>query len=349
MKNFKNLLVKSNQAIKEVIKKLDKNNIKFLIVVDQSKKLVGTITDGDIRRGLLKGVTINNKASDIMRKNPIFSKVGENKDINTKVMIKHKIVYLPIVDKKMKVIDLEILKPSINKDKLNPVLIMAGGFGTRLMPLTKQTPKPMLVLGKKPILETILTKLAKEGFEEFYISVHYKSEIIKNYFKDGSSFGIKIRYLQEKKPLGTGGAISLLPIKDINKPIIVMNGDILTDLNFNSLIEFHQNSKAFATVCCSKYTIKVPYGVITQKNNEMTSLIEKPSQEFFINAGIYIFNKDILTLLNSKKMDITDVLNKVSRSKKKVSVFPIHEKWIDIGEYREFKLAQTEIANNSLK
>ena len=347
MKNFTNLLVKDNLIILEAIKKLDKNNIKFLIVVDRSGKLVGTITDGDIRRGLLRGITTNQKTSDIMRKNPFFLKFGENKDIAIKMMKRHKIVYLPIVDKRMKVIELEILKQSNDKKKMNPVLIMAGGFGTRLMPLTENIPKPMLIIGNRPILETILMKLAKEGFENFYISVHYKSEIIKNYFKDGSSFGIKISYLQEKKPLGTGGAISLLPFKEINKPIIVMNGDIITDLNFNSLIEFHQNNKAFATVCCSKYTIKVPYGVITQKNNEMTSLIEKPSQDFFINAGIYIFNKGILALLNSNKMDITDVLNKINRSKKKISVFPIHEKWIDIGHHKEFKLAQTEGANNS--
>lgn len=342
MKNFSKLLIKSNQKIEEAIKKLDKNVIKILIVIDQSSKLVGTITDGDIRRGLLKGIGIKNNSSDVMRKNPIFSFIDENKASNINKMKKHKIFHLPIVDKKMKVIGLEISKPNSEKDIKSPVLIMAGGFGKRLMPLTKDTPKPMLIVGKKPILETILIKLAKEGFSEFYISVHYKSEIIKDYFKDGSSYGVKIKYLQEKNPLGTGGAISLLPSK-INKPIIVMNGDILTDLNFRSLIEYHQSCNSFATVCCSKYTINVPYGVINQKNNEMISLIEKPSQDFFINAGIYIFDKEVLALIfKSIKMDITDILTKIINNNKKVSVFPIHEKWIDIGERKEFRLAQFE-------
>ena len=221
---------------------------------------------------------------------------------------------------------------------------MAGGFGTRLHPLTEKTPKPLLKIGDRPILETILEQFIDYGFHDFYISTHFKSELIKDYFKDGGLYGVNIHYIYEDVPLGTAGSLGLLPSSISDLPIIVMNGDILTKVNFEHLLDFHNSNKSDATVCVREYDFKVPYGVIETTNGcSIKSINEKPIHKFFVNAGIYVINKDLIDKIDGKRyLDMTDFLEGVINYNK-VNAFPVHEYWLDIGHISEYKRANKEI------
>lgn len=231
-------------------------------------------------------------------------------------------------------------------DQENAVVIMAGGIGTRLRPLTLERPKPLLNIGNKAILQIIIDNFANFGFKNIYLSVNYKADMVKDYFKDGSEFGVKIKYLHESKKLGTAGSLSLLNRKKIDKPIFVMNGDLLTNVNFKKFLQYHNAHGAMASLAVKEYEYQVPYGVINMLNNyEIASIVEKPSYNFTVNAGIYILNPEVLDFVaDNESLDMPVLINELLESKQKVSSFPIHDHYFDIGEIEEY-----ERANESYK
>jgi len=262
-------------------------------------------------------------------------------------MEQHQLLQLPVVDEENRVIGLETLHGLLYKRRLdNPVFLMAGGFGTRLRPLTQNCPKPLLKVGEKPILELILESFINAGFHRFFISTHYMPEMIQSYFGDGSRWGVSIRYVHEDEPLGTGGALGLLPHDEIDLPLFMMNGDLLTTLNFQNLLEFHQSHSGVATMCVREYEYTVPYGVIQSEGHSILSMVEKPVQRFFINAGIYMLSPDLVrTVMPGTYIDMPTLLEQQIVKNKNVNMFPVHEYWLDIGRMEDFQRAQQEFGS----
>lgn len=221
---------------------------------------------------------------------------------------------------------------------------MAGGFGKRLYPLTQDCPKPMLKVGGKPILELILQSLVDAGFHRFYISTHYLPEMIREHFGDGSKWKVSIQYVHEDEPLGTGGALGLLPAGAIELPMILMNGDLLTRVDYRSLLEFHQRHQGAATLCVSEYESQVPYGVIQSEGHRITQIVEKPIQRFFVSAGIYILSPELIgRVAPGRRIDMPTLLQQEIGAGREVSMFPVHEYWLDIGRMDDLRRAQEDI------
>jgi dTDP-glucose pyrophosphorylase len=343
MKDYKNILIQSNLTIKKALKLLDKTAIQILLVVDGNNLLKGTITDGDIRRGLLKGLSLKDDITPIIQTTPIVGYVNESNQEIIKKAIANKLHQIPIVDKDYRVTGLkeidEMLKPEIKENK---VVLMVGGLGTRLHPLTKDTPKPMLKVGDKPILHTIVDSFASYGFVNFVMCVNYKAKAIQDYFGDGELFGVNIEYVLEEERMGTAGALSLLTTKP-NEPFFVMNGDLLTNVNFESLLDYHNVQNTSATMCVREYDFQVPYGVVNVDGSNVTSIVEKPVHKFFVSAGIYMLSPECLSLIpENQYYDIPSLFDKLIEKNKDVTSFPIHEYWLDIGRINEFEQANRE-------
>lgn len=346
MKNIEHLLITENITIKEALKVIDKGAIRIALVVDENNKLLGTLNDGDIRRGLLKNYTLDDSIKDLYFKNPTVALIDESKEKIIQKAIKNQVYQIPIVDENNYLVDIVNLTTLLNvTKKRNRVILMAGGLGTRLRPLTEDIPKPMLKVGNKPILETIIKNFALHGFVNITISLNYKAEIIREYFKDGSDFGVNIDYVEESTRLGTAGALSLLE-EQPNDPFFVMNADLLTDVNFSNLLDFHCFGNANATMCVREYKYQVPYGVIEIENSSIASIVEKPIKKFFVNAGIYVLSPNIFEYIPKNEFfDMPTLFNILIGQQKKVLSFPIHEYWLDIGRISDFEQAQIEFNN----
>ncbi len=348
--DWEKVLISPLKSIEDALKVIDKEAMKLALVVDESKRLLGTITDGDIRRALIQKKSLNLPVSEIMYTSPTTATLGTSRDSVLKMMEEKGLFFIPILEKGI-LVGLETLhnivhQPLINE---NPVFIMAGGFGTRLRPLTDNCPKPMLKIGGVPILETLITSFAKAGFVNFYISTHYMPEQIHEHFLDGSEFGVKINYVHEDIPLGTGGALGLLPEDLPDLPLIMINGDVLTKVNFQKLIDFHIENEADATMCVREYEYQIPYGVIEGEGKKVVSMVEKPTHRFFVNAGIYVISpKVIKSVAKNQRIDMPTLLEERMSDDEEVLMFPIHEYWLDIGRMSDFKKAQHDIQSLDL-
>ena len=343
MSNLQKYLVNIKSSALDAIKSITENGTQFAIVVDDSMKLMGVITDGDIRQGILKGIDTKGPVNNIMNSNPKHLVKGYSQSELIKLLAKHQINHLPITDGEKRVLDIYVSNefPKL-KERLNPVVIMAGGLGSRLGDLTSNTPKPLLKIGDKPILEIILENFIEYGFNNFYISVNYMSDQIESYFKNGTDWGVNISYIRETVKLGTAGSLSLMDF-DSQLPIVIMNGDLLTKVNFAEFLESHNSANAEATMCVRKYEFQVPYGVIQTDGKTIAEIIEKPVHSFFVNAGIYVLNPSLLKYIEKNQyMDMTTLFEKAKSDTKKLSVFPIHEYWLDIGRIEDFEKAQLD-------
>jgi len=344
MKSWRNALVKATITLEQAIEVLDKAALRIVLVVDESGRLLGTLTDGDVRRALLKHLTLDRPVSDVMNTKPRTAEQGWSEKRILAVMEQHELLQLPILEAGGGVVGLANLHDLFAKHRHdNPVFLMAGGFGTRLRPLTNTCPKPMLKVGDKPILEQILLGFVDAGFHRFYISTHYMPQVIRDYFGNGEKWGVSIQYVHEETPLGTGGALGLLPHDEIDQPMFMMNGDLLTSLNFQSFLEFHEKHEGIATMCVREYEHQVPYGVITSDGTRIESMVEKPVQRFFVNAGIYLLNPELVKSVRpDTRIDMPTLLEQQIDADKPVNMFPIHEYWLDIGRMDDFQRAQSE-------
>lgn len=338
-------LVPPSITIEQAIKRLDELPIKLLLVVRRlSGKclLLGTVTDGDIRRALLKYHPLSSSIEGVMNKEPKSLLPDDSSLMAKGLMQQYGIHAVPVVNEQGQILDL-IKKSPQAKKRDNAVFLMAGGFGTRLRPLTNDCPKPMLKVGDKPILETIMEQFISRGFHNFYISTHYLNEQIEGHFGNGSKYGVNIDYIHEDIPLGTAGAIGLLPNDIKEKSIILMNGDLLTNMMFDEFLDYHLNEVSSISVGVKEYSFQVPFGVIDHSGNEISGIVEKPIHKEFINAGVYCITPEVMSSVKQGEyLDMPTLIQNALAEKNKVAMFPIHEYWLDIGRYSDYEKAQSE-------
>lgn len=331
----------------EAIRIIDVSALQIALVVDENRRLLGVVTDGDVRRAILNGVSLDKPVHLIMNRDVTTVNNLASREEIIALMKKNDLKQMPIVDEKGAVVDLKVIIDLIDEPKKdNWVVIMAGGVGARLRPLTDDRPKPLLEVGGKPILETILENFVGFGFRSFFISVNYKYEMIKDFCGDGCKWGIKIQYLREKKKMGTAGALSLLPAKP-EKPLIIINADVLTNVNIQQLLDFHNEHKAAATMCVQDYHFEVPYGVIKINQHRIKGLDEKPVQRFFVNAGIYVLEPRVLDVIPTQEsFDMTELFTRLIDQGFEIVAFPIREYWMDIGRVEDYKKANGDYLEN---
>lgn len=347
MKQWQKTLVNQNHTLLDTMKIIDDSSLQFAVVVDEDQHLLGTVTDGDIRRGILRGEGLDVKITSIMNPNPITAKSGQRYHKYKQLMKSKMLKQLPIVDEDNRIINIlfaDNIETTLNK---NTVVLMLGGLGTRLRPLTNDTPKPMLRVGNKPILETIIEGFKQYGYTNFIFSVNYKKEVIQDYFQNGEAFDVTIEYIEEDKKMGTAGALSLLKNRP-TKPFFVMNGDLLTQINFDQLMQFHIEHDSVATMCVREYEYQIPYGVIETVGTDLVTIKEKPIHRSFVNAGIYVLSPDVFNYIpNDEFFDMPTLFQRLVEEEMKTSVFPIHEYWLDIGQIGDYERANNEIGGIS--
>lgn len=332
--------IEEGMSLEKAIEFLDKNHNGMLPVIQKDGTLYGLITDGDIRKAI-----INNELSleKIINKNPYKLNISSTNAQRIQFLRQIKRRHLPLVDDNNVFISVFTLDELYFNLKPNWVVIMAGGLGTRLGELTKETPKPMLKIRNKPIIEHIIDMFVSYGFTKFMLSVNYKADVIKNYFKDGRDFGVEIQYIEENKRLGTAGALSLIENK-MEEPFFVINGDIMTSLNFEQLLEFHNSIKSDATMCVRSYDYQIPYGVITTDSKKnILAINEKPIYEFLVNAGVYVVNPIILDYIpKDDYFDMPNLFDILKKDQKNIKAYEINDYWIDIGHPEDFEKVQKD-------
>lgn len=341
--NIQSLQLAKTASISEAIKVIDVGHAQIALVIDDNRRLIGTITDGDIRRALLLGEPLDTPIEKIMSHNFRALSIDATEEEALALMRREKLHQIPTLDEQGRIVGLfsleELIKP---KKRPNPVVIMAGGEGKRLRPLTQNCPKPMLRVGEKPLLEIILEQCIDAGFWHFYLSVNYLKNQIQDYFGDGARWHVRIDYLEETQPLGTGGALSLLPQKP-TEPLLVLNGDVLTRVNYGRLLRFHDEHQASATLCVREHTTQIPYGVVQINDTHVLTLEEKPMLNHYVNAGIYLINPVLLDLVpQGRLIDMPTLLEKAIQHQHCVSAFPIYEYWLDIGHPKTLERAHGE-------
>ncbi|NEW08842.1 NTP transferase domain-containing protein [Paenibacillus sp. SYP-B3998] len=349
MTRWRDILIGPHVTIMQTMKLIDDTRLQFALVVDEDRRILGTVTDGDIRRGLLKGLSLDTSIHKVMNESPIYEKSGKKPFYYKEFMRKQKLKQLPIVNQERQIQDVLFADNVVQiSQKENTVILMVGGLGTRLRPLTDHMPKPMLKVGDKPILESIINSFKGFGFTNFILSVNYKKDIIKDYFQDGTQLDVNISYIEETKRLGTAGALSLL-VEKPDHPFFVMNGDLLTKINYEQLLSFHNETNSVATMCVREYEYQIPYGVLETENHRLLSIEEKPIHKSFVNAGIYVLNPDVLKLVPQNEFyDMPDLFKKMMSEQQEVSAFPLREYWLDIGRMDDYEKANFEFSGGFL-
>jgi len=343
MKDWTKVLVSSSTPILQAIKIIDASSLQIALVVDGQNRLQGTVTDGDIRRGIMKGIPLDNPVNQVMNPSPVTARLNDGRENILAIMKMKDLRQIPILDGEGSVTGIQFLEELIElRKRENWVVLMAGGMGSRLRPLTDECPKPLLKVGSKPILETIIENFIEYGFHKFFLSVNYKAEMLKEYFGDGSRWGIEIIYLHEDKPMGTAGPLGMLP-NNPAQPILVMNGDLLTKINFQQLLDFHQEHSADATMCVREYSFQIPYGVAKLEKHRLLDIEEKPVQKYFVSAGIYVLEPKTLKMIpEGTYVDMPDLFKKIIAKGMDVTTFPIREYWLDIGRMEDLERAKGE-------
>jgi len=339
---WQEVALKSGANLREALQVIDTSAMQIALVVDDDQRLLGTVTDGDIRRASLRGEGMSTPVEDVMNANPVTGLNDEDRAIWQRTMLRHHLQHLPILDMNGHVVDLARYTPPQEPNRDNPIILMAGGLGTRLRPLTENKPKPLLRVGSKPILETIIENFRGQGFYRIYLSINYMGDMIRDYFGQGDKWDVEIAYLEEKERRGTAGALGLLPEKP-DLPMILMNGDLLTNVDFVRLLDFHERQRACATLCVREYSYQVPYGVVKVDDYNVEMLKEKPLVHHFVNAGIYALNPDVLERIPKGEFyDMTTLLDTLINEKRKVSGFPLRDYWMDIGRMDDYERADNE-------
>lgn len=346
MNSFEKIVLLETSTIFQALNSINENSMGIVIIVDERNYLKGTLTDGDIRRALIKGTSLDVSIKRIYNSNCKFVYETYNID-DLKYFIRvDKIKLIPVVDINRKVIDIICEEDITNlhpKTKKNHVIIMAGGMGARLKPLTDDIPKPMLKVGEKPLLEILINQLKKNGFNKILISVNYKADVIENYFRNGEDFGVEIEYLHEVQRMGTAGSIKLSK-EYIDEPFFVVNGDILTNVNFENILTYHLENKFDITIGSRAYEMQVPYGVLNTNDICVTSIEEKPLVRYNVSGGIYVINPEILKYIpDNEYYDMNELINSVLFDKRNVGSFIIEDYWMDIGHVNDYYKANEDV------
>jgi dTDP-glucose pyrophosphorylase len=349
MNNYKKIVLLSTATLRHALEIIDSGAMKIALVVGDDQKLLGTLTDGDIRRAILKGMGLDASIETIYCRTPTTCGINDSKEKILQIAVAHKLYQIPVVDGEGRIVGIaevdELLRPA---HRTNKVVLMAGGLGTRLSPLTDTTPKPMLHVGNRPILETIVENFTKYGYTDIILSVSYKSHVIEEYFGDGAAFGVKIEYVHEAKRMGTAGALTLVRDK-LTEPFFVMNADLLTNVNFDHMLDYHLSHHAVATMAVREYDFQVPYGVVKVQEGKIVSIEEKPTHKFFVSAGIYVLEPETLDLIPKDVFfDMPTLFEHLIAAGSETSAFPIREYWLDIGRMEDFERANLEYSSGAL-
>lgn len=348
--DLEKLCIDLTGTLRNAVSVLDQNRIGIVLVVDAQQHLIGTITDGDVRRAILANLDMDGPLTAVLERKagtpvarPITAQPGEEPSSYLELLQNHKIQNLPILNKDGRVVGL-VTRDEFFSNSILPLqaVVMAGGLGTRLRPLTEDIPKPMLPVGDRPLMEIIIEQLRDAGIQRVNIATHHKSERITSHFGDGRQFGIEVRYVAEDRPLGTAGALGLM--EPPQNTLLVINGDILTEINFRSMLDYHREHAADVTVGVRKYDFKLPYGMVQCEGAVVRGLTEKPLLECFVNAGIYLLEPTVHQFIpNGTNFDMTDLIETLLEHDRHVVAFPILEYWLDVGQHDDYARAQADI------
>jgi len=343
-------LIPPSATVREALEAITKNRHQAVMVVEASGRLAGIVTDGDTRRGLLRGVSIAGPVADLMNPRPTTAPAGLPRDEALALMQRRHLRHLPIVESDGRLVEVLLLDDLLHPAALpNVAVVMAGGYGTRLRPLTDSAPKPLLSVGGKPLLEILVERLRAAGVQEIFFTVHYKSEMIEDHFGDGARLGVRIRYVREETPLGTAGGLALLPTA-LAAPFFLVNGDILTKCDFRAMLDFHRRWRADLTVGTVPHTVEVPYGVLEVEGEHLSTISEKPRLDFLINSGVYIVDPATLTLIpRGQPFDAPQLIPLLKKAGRTVVAFPIREYWLDVGRLTDFTQANRDVAEGLLE
>jgi dTDP-glucose pyrophosphorylase/predicted transcriptional regulator len=348
MKDLKHLLISPDQSVREAMSYINSNLQGIVLLVDGARRLLGTVTDGNIRRAILAGTSLDASVGDLLGTDeeypkPVVARLGTDRSELLALMQKREVRQLPLLDDEDRVVDL-LTMDELLPDAILPMtaVVMAGGKGKRMLPLTEHVPKPMLPLGGRPVMEHIIEGLRESGITQVNVTTHYKPEVITDHFGDGRDFGVDIQYITEDQPLGTAGALGLMNSPE--HPMLVINGDILTKVDFKAMLTFHQEYEADLTVGVRQYDLQLPYGVIESEGVEIRRVTEKPMVNFFVIAGVYLLDRRAHRLIsNGQRLDMTELIEILLSDGQRVVSFPICEYWIDIGRPDDYLQAQADL------
>jgi dTDP-glucose pyrophosphorylase/predicted transcriptional regulator len=341
--NIKSTFIRPDQKISDSLKNLTKSQCRICIVVDKNNNFKGVLNDGDIRRALLEGKSLETKINKIYNKKAITLKKNYNKEFALKKLTDQGIDQAPIVDKK-KVIGIFFKNKFLYHKLETPIVIMSGGLGIRLKPITNKLPKALILIKKEPMLSLVIKNIKNYGFGNFILCTYYKNKMIKNYYKNGEILDVSIKYVNEKKPLGTAGGLSLLRNKLVEENFLLTNCDVLSQINYKNLLEFHIKNKADLTVATRKHVSQSQYGEINLKGMAIKNIIEKPNKHLIINSGIYIVKKKCLKFLKyNYQTDMNEFIIKLIKKNKKVIAYPFYESWFDLGTKEQLKISKNYV------
>ena len=341
---LKKITLLATSLTSKVIENLNRSGLQIVLLVDENKNLIATVTDGDIRRGLASGLTLDDQIIKVANLNPKTVFKNTNKNILKNLFNNSAYKAIPIIDNYKKLIGCHFIESFINSKNLeSPFLIMAGGFGTRLGEITKKCPKPMLHINNKPILQHIIEKASQDGFKKIYISTHFLGNIIEDFFGNGERFNVNISYLREKNPLGTAGCLKLMP--NFSSPIVITNGDLISKIGYKTILDYHYSVSASATMAVTDHKIFHPFGIIKSDGIDLIDFQEKPVWKTNVNAGIYVLDKSAPDLIDlNENVPMPEIFTRFQERKERTVIFPVHEKWIDAGTPKDLSIL---LKNNS--
>jgi dTDP-glucose pyrophosphorylase/CBS domain-containing protein len=344
-------LISPDRTIADAIRLIDGNSSGIALVVGNDQRLIGTVTDGDVRRAMLRQVSLDSPVSVLLKRPagtahpvPVTAPIGTTANELLELMRRHQLRQIPLLDADHRVIDL-VLRDDFDLEVRQQAhaVVMAGGRGTRLAPLTQETPKPMLPVGDRPMMERLVGGLRDAGIQKVHVTTHFRPEKIREHFGNGDALGIDLSYVAEDEPLGTAGALRL--VAPGPEPLVVVNGDILTTVNFRTLLQYHQESGAVLTIGLRIYEVSVPYGVVENEGTRVVRIFEKPVYRYFVNAGIYVVERAAIRHIPAgRRFDMTQLIDELLGIGKPVASFPLHEYWLDVGRPEDYERAQRDHA-----
>lgn len=338
--DWKKAVISAEATLRDAAKNLTESSLRIVLVIDAAGKLLGTVSDGDIRRGLLRGLTLCSYVDEILRKNPLVAPEGMSQSLIRQLMVANKVQQIPEIDAEGRIVSLHTWDEFITTASLsNKMVIMAGGKGMRLRPHTENCPKPMLMIGGKPMLQHIIERARDEGFGDFLLSVNYLAHMIEDYFGDGGMLGVNIGYIHEESPLGTVGSLSMTS-KLVDEPFVVTNGDVITDIRYSDLLEFHVRQESIATMAVRMHEWQQPFGVVQMDGLNIVGFEEKPVARSHINAGVYALDPLALQELSfGEPCDMPTLFERLQGRSYKTIAYPMHEPWLDVGRYDDLSAA----------